>query len=81
MIVAKLERFEMPRNCEDCDPEFAQQIHCNHWMEGQTFYFERPPKCPLMEINDTDLGALYDAVKRTHDVQTVTIKKGTVEIG
>ncbi len=79
MIIAKLERFVMPENCERCDPEFAQQIHCDHWMEGQMYYFERPPMCPLMEIDETDLKNIYSAVKKYQKIHTVTVRREDVE--
>jgi hypothetical protein len=54
MILAKLDRFELPASCDDCDADFAQAIHCNHWIEGEQYCLGRPPKCPLVCIDAMD---------------------------
>ena len=79
MILAKLKYYDMPDNCEECDPDLAQAIHCNHWIEGQTYFQERPPACPLIEVRDGDLMNMLDALKRIRQRQTVTIKREAIE--
>ena len=51
-VLVYLKDMEMPRDCYECDADFAQAIRCNHWMEGTYMGKGRPKRCPLAEISD-----------------------------
>ena len=51
-VLIYIKDMEMPRDCYECDADFAQAIHCNHWMEGTYMGKGRPKRCPLAELDD-----------------------------
>ena len=63
-VLAYIRYMDVPEDCDHCDSDFAQAIHCNHWIEGQYQGKGRPSMCPLFPIEDGPGNCISVTVKR-----------------